>query len=299
MSNKLRKSNLKGVVLELDVSQIVAAMQSIGSIGDVLVDDLPDIALQTAKRLAKHHFTEWIDMRAKANRRNLWHMYEWGRTGEADARLWDIVFHNAGEGRGVASSVSIRYKENTVPVPRPDNRMGGGDGRNAEHVFRFQARVLEEYLTTSISPTQSTVLVWWSREDQDWVFRYGPVVTRYVATHGQFTAAFNEYWGGVGVPAVEMPIKSTVERVLQSATADVVAKSARHMAGTKALPGIGFGQSRGMTIAFQVTTKGKRGLLNVDNLLRGQYGKTMASEETRRKLIEELDALGASQEFVE
>lgn len=292
-------------------------MQAVGSLGDVIVDDLPTMSLQAAKRLAKQHFTQWIDMRARANPRNLWHMYENGSAGEPGSRLWNIVFHNRGHSGGVAAAASIKYRENKVPVPRPDkSRLGsvdgggrsrnskgqfatGGDARSAQHVFKYQARVLEEYLTTTASASRSSVMVWWSRHDQEWVYRTGPVVLRYEATHGQFTAAFNEYWAGVGVPAVEIPIKSTVERVLPKAAGEAIARSARYMASARPLTSLGYGMRGGRVIAFQITSKGKRGILDIERLMRGDFKQSRASEQTRRRLLEELDALGASQRFVE
>lgn len=91
----------------------------------------------------KAGFYARTDARARANPTRFHHLYEWGRTGEGDARLFKLISRNIGT---EAFEISYDFVESKVPVP------------NSGHIFAQKAAIMESGTQVTISPTDSPVL---------------------------------------------------------------------------------------------------------------------------------------------
>jgi len=100
---------------------------------------------------------DYVDANARVNPQMLHHMYEWGRTGSPESRLFDIDYTISNLGLSFKStfrqSTSVK-NGSTVP-------------------FYDKARIMEEGIPVTITPKKANVLVF---EDKgDTVFTKGPV----------------------------------------------------------------------------------------------------------------------------
>ena len=81
------------------------------------------------------------------------HMYEWGRVGDPNARLWKHILR----GTGNARVATFDFKASKKAVPLTPEKIQVGVRKN--HVFVWKAPVLELGLPVRISPKIATTLV--------------------------------------------------------------------------------------------------------------------------------------------
>jgi hypothetical protein len=99
--------------------------------------------LESLGRLTVEQLKEFVDTNARMNREALMHVYEWGRTGSPDARLFDINY--------TVSNLGLSLKSNFT---QSKSILSG-----SKEPFRDKAAVMESGKTVTISPKESPVLV--------------------------------------------------------------------------------------------------------------------------------------------
>lgn len=184
------------------------------------------------------------------------HMYEWGRTGDPNARLWKHLLRGAGATR--VSTFEFKASKTTVPLT-PEKR---AIGVQQNHIFVWKAPVLELGLPVRISPKIATTLV------MDYPKRTGQLVytkrTIYIPRQGaeQVWGAFtNEFmrWFAGGSPS--QIIKSEIEPKVQ--------------AGIKKAMQLGITQMKGKARpkTFKITPMGidKNFVATMNNAMRVSY----------------------------
>ena len=100
-----------------------------------------------------------VDARARANEAAFHHLYEWGRSGDDNARLFKLVSSKRGT---AAFTMSYEFLPSKSPVP------------NSGHVFVDKARVMEEGQPVVIEPKDADALVF--DVDGRTVATRGPIV---------------------------------------------------------------------------------------------------------------------------
>lgn len=113
---------------------------------------LRNLGLQTVEILKNY-----VDSNARTNPQMLHHIYEWGREGSPDARLFDFDYTVSNLGLSVLSS----FRQSTSVK----------DGSNVP--FYDKARIMEEGIPVTIIPRKSSVLAF--EVDGEPVFSKGPV----------------------------------------------------------------------------------------------------------------------------
>lgn len=122
---------------------------------------------------------QYIDSSARVNPESLHHVYEWYKTGSADARLFDINYLVTGAGLSVGAtlrqSTSIK------------------DGSNVP--FRNKAYVMENGISVRIVPKKSSVLAF--EDNGEEVFTRKPISITNPGgdfTDGSFESIFKEFF---------------------------------------------------------------------------------------------------------
>lgn len=156
------------------------------------------------------------------------HMYEWGRVGDPNARLWKHILRGAGATR--VATFEFKASKTTVPLT-PEKR---AVGVQQNHIFVWKAPILELGLPVRISPKIATTLV------MDYPKRTGQLVytkrTIFIPRQGAesvWGAFTNEFmrWFASGTPT--QIIKSEIEPKVH--------------AGVKQAMQIGINQMKGKT----------------------------------------------------
>ena len=93
-------------------------------------------------------FGNYVDSQARSKPRALHHMYEWKRTGDADARLFDLKMI---DGQGISFKIRYDYKNSTSFVPTNQSKR--------KHVFVSKASIMEAGMPLKIAPRHSERLV--------------------------------------------------------------------------------------------------------------------------------------------
>jgi hypothetical protein len=162
------------------------------------------------------------------------HMYEWGRVGDPNARLWKHILRGAGAAR--VATFDFKASKKTVPLTPEKQAVGV---RN-NHIFVWKAPILELGLPVRISPKIANTLV------MDYPKRTGQLVytkrTIYIPRQGaeQAWGAFtNEFmrWFASGTPT--QIVKTEIEPRVQ--------------AGVKEAMRIGIAQMKGKVRAKTMT----------------------------------------------
>lgn len=156
------------------------------------------------------------------------HMYEWGRVGDPNARLWKHILRGAGATR--VATFEFKASKTTVPLT-PEKR---AVGVQQNHIFVWKAPILELGLPVRISPKIATTLV------MDYPKRTGQLVytkrTIYIPRQGAeqvwgaFTNEFMRWFAGANTREI---LKSEIEPRVQ--------------AGVKQAMKIGISQLKGKT----------------------------------------------------
>lgn len=113
---------------------------------------LSNIGLDTIELLK-----DYVDANARVNPQMLHHMYEWGRTGSPESRLFDIDY--------TISNLGLSFKSTF----RQSTSVKSG----STTPFYDKARIMEEGIPVTITPKKADVLAF--EDNGDMVFTKGPV----------------------------------------------------------------------------------------------------------------------------
>lgn len=122
------------------------------------------------------YFGLWLDNKARREPERYHHIYEWGKTGDKNARLFECEISNSEE-----PVINFYFKESNST-----NESG--------YIFYNKAEVMESGQSVSIQPINSEVLAF--EVDGDAIFTPNEIVIDNPggeATNGSFAAAVNEY----------------------------------------------------------------------------------------------------------
>jgi hypothetical protein len=134
-------------------------------------------------------FGQYIDSLARTRPKSLHHVYEWGKTGNKSARLFDL---NLGSQDGLSFKISYSFKPSVSFVPASSKF-------TRRHVFTNKASIMEEGRSLVISPKHSERLVF--EADGETVFMpIGKSVTVKrpggTAARNQFSLAHGRFFSG-------------------------------------------------------------------------------------------------------
>lgn len=153
--------------------------------------------ITASHRLISNAFILHMSQTAFSSPEEFKHMYEWGRVGDPNARLWKHILRGTGSSR----VATFDFKASKKAVPLTPEKVQVGVKKN--HIFVWKAPVLELGLPVRISPKIATTLV------MDYPKRTGELVytkrTIYIPRQGaeQVWGAFtNEFmrWFSSGIP---------------------------------------------------------------------------------------------------
>lgn len=196
----------------METAKIGEAMNIVGSVEFALKTNahINDLITATHRVLASS-FVMHMSQVAFNSPEEFKHMYEWGRVGDPNARLWNHLLRGA----GAARIATFDFKASKKTVPLTPEKQAVGVKNN--HIFVWKAPILELGLPVRISPKIATTLV------MDYPKRTGQLVytkrTIYIPRQGaeqvwgSFTNEFMRWFAG-GTP--QQIIKSVIEPKVQS-----------------------------------------------------------------------------------
>jgi hypothetical protein len=162
--------------------------------------------ITAAHRVISNAFVTHMSQVAFNSQKQFEHMYEWGRVGDPNARLWKNILRGTGAAR--VASFDFKASKKAVPVIPIKQDVGV----KANHIFVWKAPVLELGLPVRISPKIANTLV------MDYPKGAGVLTytkrTIYIPRQGNsevwgtFTNEFMRYFGG---PMPMEIIKSQLE----------------------------------------------------------------------------------------
>ena len=183
--------------VSMETEKIGEAMNMVGSVSYTLNTNAHVNELITAMhRVLTGQFIIHMSQVAFSSPEEFKHMYEWGRVGDPNARLWKHILRGA----GAARVSTFDFKASKTSVPITPEKQAVGVQRN--HIFVWKAPILELGLPVRISPKIATTLV------LDYPKRTGQLVytkrTIYIPKQGSeevWGAFTNEYmrWFSSGV----------------------------------------------------------------------------------------------------
>lgn len=141
------------MIVALDDKRFMREMNNIIQYAEGFIEGAkrgkPALLTNVAKDL-KFMIGQYIDSSARVNPDSLHHVYEWYRTGSADARLFDIDYVVAGN----SLSMGATLRQSTTM----------SKGSNVP--FRNKAYVMENGISVKISPKNSPVLAFEDNEEK-------------------------------------------------------------------------------------------------------------------------------------
>jgi hypothetical protein len=131
-------------------------------------------------------FGNYVDSQARMKPKSLHHMYEWKRTGDPDARLFNLRLI---DGEGISFKIAYEYKQSQSFVPSPEGRR--------KHVFANKASVMEAGMPLKIAPRHSERLVFDSNGETVFMPKGAPVVVQRpggASVKNQFTLRYSIFF---------------------------------------------------------------------------------------------------------
>src|ERR1044072_1047837 len=124
--------------VEIETDKISQAMNMVNSVAYTLQTPYHvNEVITVAHRLVTAHFIVHMSTEAFSNPKAFAHMYEWGREGDPNARLWRHFLR----GTGATRVATFDFKASKVPSPLTPEKEAVGVQRN--HIFVWKAPVLE------------------------------------------------------------------------------------------------------------------------------------------------------------
>lgn len=148
--NLMAGQPVSGAIKDSTVAQISAALYYKTNVLAKLTSNLgfQQLFNKTLYNQIEKDFGEYIDAKARTSPRSFHHVYEWGRTGDADARLFKL---NKVSELGLSLKINYELLNSKSFVPSPNSKR--------RHVFVNKASIMEEGKTVVISPRYSERLV--------------------------------------------------------------------------------------------------------------------------------------------
>jgi hypothetical protein len=179
----------------METAKIGEVMNMVNSVSYTLKTNAHINQLITAAhRIISNEFIIHMSQVAFGSQKQFEHMYEWGRVGDPNARLWKNILRGTGSAR--VSTFDFKASKKAVPV-KPIKQEVGVKGN---HIFVWKAPILELGLPVRISPKIASTLV------MDYPKGAGVLAytkrTIYIARQGnpqvwgEFTNEFMRYFGG-------------------------------------------------------------------------------------------------------
>ena len=117
-----------------------------------------DMVREWANRVALA-LPQSIDNKSNAIR----HVYEWGKVGTPEGRLFQVFVRRDGVGNKIQRTVDYRFKKSVIPVPMLKERINPNPELNRvdqrRYVFHYKAGVMESGRTVNIRPKNTQALV--------------------------------------------------------------------------------------------------------------------------------------------
>lgn len=140
--------------VEIETDKIAQAANMVNSVAHTLQTPLHiNEAITVAHRLTSAAFILHMSSEAFSSPKEFAHMYEWGRAGDPNARLWKHYLRGAGASR----VATFDFKASKTAVPVSPAKQAVGVQQN--HIFVWKAPVLELGLPVRIRPKLARVLV--------------------------------------------------------------------------------------------------------------------------------------------
>lgn len=182
----------------METGKISDAMDLVNSVSYALntnahVNDL----ITAANRIIAAEFIIHMSREAFNSPKTFEHMFEWGRNGDPNARLWKHILRGAGRSR--IATFDFKASKTSVPVRPPKAAVGV----KQNHIFVWKAPVLELGLPVRISPQIASTLVYDIKGTNQLVYTKRTI---YIPRQGNpevwgaFTNEYMRWWGG-GMPA--------------------------------------------------------------------------------------------------
>lgn len=141
---------VSGAIKDSTVAQVSAAIYYKTSVMSKLTSNIGFQTLfnNTIYNQINKDFGEYIDAKARAGHRSFHHVYEWGRTGDKDARLFKL---NKITQNGLSLMINYELLQSKSFVPSSNSKR--------RHVFINKASIMENGKTVIIAPKYSERLV--------------------------------------------------------------------------------------------------------------------------------------------
>lgn len=243
--------------ITMETAKIGEVMNMVNSVSYTLKTNAHINELITAAhRIVSNEFVMYMSQTAFNEPKKFEHMYEWGRVGDPNSRLWKHLLRGSGSAR--MATFDFKASKKSVPVKPIKQEVGV----QANHIFVWKAPILELGLPVRISPKIASTLV------MDYPKGAGVLTytkrTIYIPRQGNsevwgtFTNEFMRFFGGSRPHEI---IKTQLEPKIQ--------------AGVKQAMKIGISQMRGKTATktMKITPIGidKNFVTTMNNSLRVSY----------------------------
>jgi hypothetical protein len=138
----------------LEVDKISETMNMVNSVAYTLntnahVNEL----ITSAHRIISSQFIIHMSQVAFSSPQRFEHMYEWGRVGDPNSRLWKHILRGAGSNR--SATFDFKASRKAVPIKPSKQKVGV----QSNHIFVWKAPILELGLPVRISPKLASTLV--------------------------------------------------------------------------------------------------------------------------------------------
>lgn len=180
----------------------------------------------------------YIDTKADRNPDLLHHVYEWGKVGEREARLWDTIMR----GRGNSKVLYYQFKKSNSIVPAGEDMTGfAGDTRKPIHIFHWKAAIMEEGSSVRVAPKSPYRPLAWPTSGGMAFTRGGSwTIVPGQHTRGQFQKAWMEFWEAMVEPYLYEEFIEPAEDAIGEMLHDLY-RAIKPSAPTKKGPGIHIG----------------------------------------------------------
>lgn len=143
-------------------------------------------------------FGEYVDSIARVRPKSLHHVYEWGRAGDASARLYKLKSY---DGEGASFKVGYEFTLSKSLVP--------GRLSKRRHVFSNKAEVMESGRPLVISPRYSQRLVFENNGNKVFMPKGKSVLVKSPggkSVKNEFTSTYRKFFMG---PLVQLSVKKS------------------------------------------------------------------------------------------
>lgn len=133
-------------------------------------------------------FGNYIDAKARTSPKSLHHMYEWKKTGNKTARLFNLRMI---DGEGISFKITYEFKMSKSFVPSADSKR--------KHVFANKASVMEAGMPLIIRPRHSERLVFELNGSVVFMPKGAPVTVKRpggAKARNQFNLAYSQFFSG-------------------------------------------------------------------------------------------------------